>query len=213
MSLLSIEEAARNVHLGLWEMTESLEYIFKKYPFLLKEKEDIYKKYKSDGRRLEVLTVRLLLREMLGNDAKLFHDSNGCPHLSNGKNISISHTKGYLTIIISPCNRVSIDIEFISERVNHIASRFLRYDEKAETLIQKLIHWCAKETLYKLYTEDKLSFNDMKVLSINGNETAGIVVTRNLLRNENLNITYRISDNFVLTYTIYEEQHPEQYSY
>lgn len=206
MPLLSIEEVCPNVRLGLWEMSESIECLCEKYPFLFKERDLIFKLYKSDNRRLEVLTELLILHEMLGNNVRLLHNKNGEPFLSDGQFVSISHTKGIVAVMISSCNRVSVDVEFISKRVNNIASRFLRKDEKADTLIQKLIHWCTKETLYKLYTEDKLSFNDMKLLSVDGNNIRGIIVAKNLYCNENINVSYRIFGNILLTYAIIDKQ-------
>ncbi len=157
--------------------------------------------YKSDKRLCEVLAVRLLIQEMLGTDVDLWHEDNGCPHLSNGMNIGISHTIGYAAVIISKEYRVSVDIEHISNRVSRITEKFLCPDEKADTVVEQLLHWCTKETLYKLYTEDDLRFEEMKVLSIDGNEPEGIIKAKNLKRDENVDVRYRVTDNFVLTYS------------
>lgn len=47
-----------------------------------------------------------------------------------------------------------MDIEYFNDRVERIASKFLRKDEKAEDLDAKLVHWCAKETVFKLFSEE-----------------------------------------------------------
>lgn len=200
MPLLSVEKVAPGVRLGLWKTGESLEDIFEQYPFLIAEKDTVLKSYRSDNRRLEVLTVRLLLCEMVGNDVILSHDEDGRPFLSDGKHVSISHTNGMVAVMVSPVRRVAVDVEFISGRVGRILTRFMRNDEVAGTLILQLLHWCAKETLYKLYPEDKLPFNDMRILSVTGDDSCGMVVAENIPRNEIVNVSYRVFDGFVLTY-------------
>lgn len=57
-------------------------------------------------------------------------------------------------MILSPASAVGIDIERYSSRVDRVASRFLRDDEvvlpfRGETLWSLLLHWSAKETVYK----------------------------------------------------------------
>ncbi len=46
-----------------------------------------------------------------------------------GYHISISHTLGYVAVILSRDYEVGVDIEYVSDRVNRISSRFLRDDE------------------------------------------------------------------------------------
>jgi len=200
MPLLSVYSVAPDTLLGLWDVSESLDDIFGQYPFLAAEKDSLCKAYKSERRRMEVLIVRLLLREMLGEDVVLSHDADGRPFLSNGFNVSISHTKECVAVIISPTNAVSVDVEHISGRVSRVADRFLRDDEKAVTLNEQLLHWCVKETLYKFYPEDKLAFTDMRLLSIQGDGATGKIIAENMLRGEKSVVLYHIFDSFVLTY-------------
>ena len=62
--------------------------------------------------------------------------------------LSISHTKGYLVMLLSDGKeRVDTDIEYRSDRVEHIASRFIRLDENASTTDEKLLIWSAKEAV------------------------------------------------------------------
>lgn len=201
MPLFSIENIAYDIRLGLWKIDECVEELFLLNPFLQEEKDYICNRYKSEHRRLEVLAVRLLLREMFGDEVKLHHYDDGSPYLSNGYHVSISHTKGFAVVIVSQLKSVAVDIETVSERVSRIAERFLRADETAETVICQLLHWCTKETLYKLYPTDKLLFDEMRLLSIDGDDGLGVIVAENLRRNESIKVLYRVFDNVVLTYT------------
>lgn len=40
------------------------------------------------------------------------------------------------------------------------------------------MHWCAKETMYKLFPEDNLTFNKMQLLSVDGNDSTGIITAK-----------------------------------
>lgn len=114
------------------------------------------------GRENEKTGEQDLLREMCGYDVELSHNENGKPLIKDW-NLSISHTKGFLVIILSKIFRVGIDIEYRSERVKRIAKRFLRTDEFYTNTEQLLTIWCAKETIYKLLSEERLTYQEIKV--------------------------------------------------
>ena len=197
----SVENIAPDVYLGMWNITESVD------DFLLRcgnaaVLEIIIAGYTSEQRRREVLAVRMLLDEMIGTNVDLLHDESGCPYLSNGMNIGISHTKGFASVIVSHGRKVAVDVEYMSERVRKVAARMLRTDESADTLLGLLLHWCVKETLYKLYSDEHLALKDMQVLSVEGDNTRGIVKAKNVKRSETLDVFYRVFDNKVLTYAI-----------
>ena len=44
--------------------------------------------------------------------------------------------------------------------------------------VKLLMHWCAKETMYKLFPEDNLTFNKMQLLSVDGNDSTGIITAK-----------------------------------
>ena len=79
--------------------------------------------------------------------------------------ISISHTGDLLAVIISESKRVGVDIEILSERVSKIAHKFIHAEEmksieENNKVIQQLILWCAKESMYKLFEKRELSFKE-----------------------------------------------------
>ena len=172
MAVVNIREVYPGVSLGLWQMDETVEQLFEAYPLLQAYHSQMEEKYKNDGRKLEFLAIRALMYEMLKTNGAskgllshagdITHNEAGKP-LFRGYHISVSHTKGYAALILSKNQEVSVDIEYFSDRVERIASKFLRKDEKAEDLDAKLVHWCAKETVFKLFSEEKLMFEDMRV--------------------------------------------------
>lgn len=201
MSIILKDKIEENVMLGMWRIVESVDDFFHMDTLPVSLKSEIAG-WASVQRKREVLAVRSLLCSLFGHYIGLNYNTDGKPYLENGYNISISHSKDIATVIVSPKRKVAIDIEYVSKRVERVVDRLLRTDERAVTLIDKLLHWCAKETLYKLYSEEHLALADIRVLSVNGNMNNGIIVVENVQRGETLNVVYRIYGEFVLTYAI-----------
>ena len=127
------------------------------------------------------------------------HLSPQTSHLASyTSNLSISHTRGYVVLLLSDDSGVGVDIEYRSNRVERIASRFIRPDEQVGTTNEKLLLWSAKETVYKLFSEDRLAFYDMRVLSIG----EGVMQIENMKRNEVVAVSYEFTPDYVLTYAI-----------
>ena len=114
------------------------------------------------GRQAEREGVRRVLTAMLGIEPVIEHNADGKPIIAE-YHISISHTVGYVAVVLSQEYEVGVDIEYVSDRVTRIAQRFLRSDELFTNSTDILIAWCAKETMYKLFSSDHLGFQDMKV--------------------------------------------------
>ena len=92
---------------------------------------------------------------MLQEDKEIIYSSEGKPSLGDHSFfISISHTKGYVAVILSPIAPVGIDIEQYGHRVKRVYDRFIRPDEQVEpywgdVTWSMLLHWSAKETIFK----------------------------------------------------------------
>lgn len=142
--------------LSIWKMDEPVEELLSLFP----EKRCLYQseveRHKSVKRRQEYLSVRALLLDALGHECDVFHDEMGKPSLPEAHlRISISHTKGYAAIFLSPRREVGLDIEQFSDKIFHVRDKFLRAEEKqiidSTDRTQLLLCWSAKEAVYKLY--------------------------------------------------------------
>ena len=147
------------------------------------------------GRQAEKDGVHCVLTEMLGYEPLVEHNEDGKPMIE-GYHISISHTLGYVAVILSRDYEVGVDIEYVSDRVNRISSRFVRDDEVFADTKDKLIAWCAKETMYKLFSSEHLALKDIKV-----DPQSGLVT--NMKRNITLQFQCECSSKYILTYTWY----------
>ena len=211
MAVVNIREVYPGVSLGLWQMDESPEQLFDLYPHLLPYRSSLDDKYKNDGRKLEFLAIRALMYEMLrvngaskgllSHAGDFTHNGQGKP-LFRGYHVSISHTKGYAALILSKKSEVAVDIEYMSDRVERIASKFLRKDERADSLDDKLVHWCAKETVFKLFSEENLLFEDMRVKPFDTMADWACDV-ENLKSGKTARVDFELAMDFVLTYSMW----------
>lgn len=195
MALLFINEIDKDVRLGVWKMEENLNYEqFASLPF--------YDRLMSlsENRRKETAFVYSLLFVMTGNrNLVIGHEPSGKPYV-DGYKIGISHTKGFVSVILSTSCDVAVDIEYINTRVLRIADRFLREDEKPDIIpdvIPTLLFWCAKETIYKLYSDERLTFQNIKITDA---EQGGALCGNNLIIGESVRIDYTYNNDYVLTY-------------
>ena len=211
MAVVNIREVYPGVSLGLWQMDESPEQLFDLYPHLLPYRSSLDDKYKNDGRKLEFLAIRALMYEMLrvngaskgllSHAGDFTHNGQGKP-LFRGYHVSISHTKGYAALILSKKSEVAVDIEYMSDRVERIASKFLRKDERADSLEAKLVHWCAKETVFKLFSEENLLFEEMRVKPFDTMADWACDV-ENLKSGKTARVDFELAMDFVLTYSMW----------
>lgn len=168
------------------------------------------KKFKSSSRRLEWLTIRVLLHQLTGKDIDIEYQKNGKPFLADNKtHISISHTKGYATLILSTQYEVGIDIEQFDRRVEKVTSHYMHADEipqayQGDKIWSLLLHWCAKETMFKCLNQENVDIvHELHIYPFDvkseGNFQAQEFRTP---QREKFIINYLLHPDFILTYTI-----------
>jgi phosphopantetheinyl transferase len=165
MPIIVKESETNGYTLGIWEITEEENY-FLKHLRLSKNDKELLNKAKSNQRRFEILSVRLLLKS-LGLDLEISYSESGKPIVQSG-NISISHTKLYSAILYHPQKNVCVDIEKISNIVSK--GKHLVFNESeieyANNAPERLtILWCCKECIVKI--RDNVNVNFLTQISIN----------------------------------------------
>ena len=199
MALINIREVYPGVSLGLWQIEESLDEFYALDPQLEKYQVMLAERYKNDGRKKEFLAVRALQHQMLGDVVgEITHNAVGKP-LLKGYHISISHTQGFAALIVSRTREVAVDIEYFSDRVKRIASKFMRKDEEAPDVDALLVHWCSKETIYKLFSEENLQYNEMRVKPFD-TMSDWMCEVENLKSRKKVAVDFELTMEFVLTY-------------
>lgn len=192
---------------GVWKTDESTEDLLS----LLSGKEDyssLLSVMRTENRKKEWLAVRVLAKELLGEEVRIDYHPNGAPYLPDQNlQISISHTNGYVAVLFSTGRSAGIDIEYMSDRIVRVRDRFLSEEEnnhidKTYTKEHLLIHWCAKETLFKMMQQEDVDFaNHLHISPFpfqkEGRLTASETRTPQAALYE---INYRVYNDFVVTF-------------
>ena len=195
MPALFIDKIHADTYLGCWKVEETYDELISRYGHL----EGVVSRYKNINRRRDKLCIYALLYQMTGDTSLIItHNDDGKPFIK-GWNISVSDTKGYVAVMISRNERVGVDIEYVSDRISKIANRFIRGDEEADSVGKQLVHWCAKEAIYKLFSEHHLGYFDMRLLPF-PLQSSGEFIVEIAKISQKTNVSYRINDHFALTW-------------
>lgn len=218
MSLFYQHNINEHCRLGVWRIEEPEEFFLQKVPL----NKDVSHPYK----RLQHLAGRYLLPTLYEDfplEEILIADTSK-PYLDDEKyHFSISHCGNYAAAIVSDTQRVGVDIELVTPRIQKISPKFLNEEESFflkewESLSQMhlqltTIIWCAKEAIFKWYGDGELDFKKhMKLhgsLVFHSNEWIEMPF---LFEKENripLKIEAKIFEPLVLAWVATEERRKE----
>ncbi|MEI6866610.1 4'-phosphopantetheinyl transferase superfamily protein [Flavicella sp.] len=194
----------KNTKVLVWEITETQQEL--ETIFLSNNSTTRLSNMRSETHKKGFISVRHLLKELKYSDADLYYDSKGKPHLKDGKNISISHSFQYATIIISD-KVIGIDIEKNRDKIKRISHKFIdkenQFLQKNNLIEQLTVLWAAKESLYKIYPNGGLLFIKhlpIEPFSLKDKETKGWI--KKGPWNEPYRIIFEFIDDFSLVYAV-----------
>jgi 4'-phosphopantetheinyl transferase len=194
--------------LGVWKIEEDINTLLEMV-VLDNDDRKKYKEFASTSRKLEFLSVRALLSELLGKDAHIVYNKNNKPFLRDGSRfISITHSHKLTAILCSVDERVGIDLEYMSSNIGAFAFKFLNRKEKIsknpeEKKYHLYIHWCAKESLYKICDKEGISIrNNITVEPFEVKDSGEIKgKVHNQKINESFDLFYSRYDNYAIVWT------------
>ena len=180
-----------NCQIAIWDLNESLTELLK-----LGARFDS-SNFKTEKRKKDFLASRLLLNELEPNQ-QISYNSNGAPEISNGKHISISHSKNLVAIIISD-KKVGLDIEHISEKLLKLSPKFIADSSQQDLTKEKAtLIWCCKEAVFKWYQKGGVDFiKDIIMPEFTVKEKEIITIQ---FKNKELNLNYKKINNNYLVY-------------
>ena len=153
---LFLQYKTNGIQWAVWKMEESLDALLLLLPGARRAFcEQELNRFVSERRKVEWLSVRVLLYSMLQEDKEIGYSPEGKPYLTDHSSfISISHTKGYVAVMLASSVPVGIDIEQYAQRVHKVSDRYVRPDEQVESYQGDitwglLLHWSAKEAVFK----------------------------------------------------------------
>ena len=167
--LCEVRNISPDITLALWQTSEPSSELLSQLV-----QRDFYQPYyehlKTEKRRREWTASKLLAERVCGADKRVVYDEYGKPLLQDGSFfISISHTADYVAFIASRSRKVGVDIEKIGDRALGLKERFMSVGElqnldAENALCDVLMHWCAKETAFKMNDERAVVYDDYRVL-------------------------------------------------
>ena len=165
MGLILKDSVRGDCLLGIWEIKEDYESLM---DGLELDDDEIQKlnSFQNHNRKLEWLSVRQLIAQLLPGKNRIIYNSENKPFLKgNSYNISISHSQNLTSIFISDKKRVGIDLELMSHKISTVSHKFINSQEMvtqdpALKRYHLYIHWCAKEALYKICDKQDINFKE-----------------------------------------------------
>lgn len=201
MPVFSHKTTSNDTIISVWHITESLQELIEKYqalnldPIILTN---------SETRTKQWIATRLLLNS-IKKGVEIVYDKKGKPSISNGWNISISHSSEFVAISIHQTNNCGIDIEKITPKVERIKHKFLNPTDllNVTEIRELLIYWCAKEALYKYYGKKEVLFIEnlfIESFTTNSNTFTGIIKMPDF--ETSLQMEWEIIEDYIIVYTL-----------
>jgi len=165
MGLIIDKMVNNHSRLGVWKIEEEYDELTSKIRLNAEDQETLngFKNYK---RKLEWLSVRVLLNTLTQKNNVIVYNGNRKPFIADRScHISISHSFHYSTVLISSKSNVGIDIERMQPKITHIAEKFINdrempYIQSNKQIYHLYLHWCAKEALYKMFDKRNIRFKN-----------------------------------------------------
>ncbi|MBN1417028.1 MAG: 4'-phosphopantetheinyl transferase superfamily protein [Bacteroidales bacterium] len=208
MALILNEHLESECQLGIWEIQEDYDNLLNRLA-LLPEEIKVVENFRNYDRKLEWLSVRVLLNAMTQKELTITYNGNRKPYVQGDRyNISISHSKDLTAILLSRKKRVGIDMEYMSHRISRIAHRFINSDEIISeepdlSTFHMYIHWCAKEALYKICDKQDIQLKENITIEPFYPKQQGTLTgwVRNRFRNDHFMMEYIKIDNYVVVWS------------
>ena len=204
-------EILPDCHLGVWEITEDYDSLYSMVKLATVEKAKL-DSFRNISRKVEWLSVRALVKNMLGRDTRILYNAENKPFVrGNTHQISISHSNNLTAVMLSKDKRVGIDLEFMSGKISKVADKFINEKESITndpemTKYHLYLHWCAKEAMYKICDKQDINFRDgLTIAPFNPDEHGfmnGHVLNGN--GEEDIELEYLQHDNYALVWCVKE---------
>ncbi|HTN68865.1 MAG TPA: 4'-phosphopantetheinyl transferase superfamily protein [Dysgonamonadaceae bacterium] len=196
-----------NCLMGIWKITETRDELLN---MLSIENQIKARKYlaniKSIKRTLEWLSIRVILQLLTNDNKTVKHTPEGQPFLSdNSFQISISHSNDYAVVLLDKHRKVGVDIENYSDRILKIEERFMsqgEYINPNKRILHLILHWCAKETLFKLMNSTDIIFKEHLHIHPFHIRDRGIITANESFTDAKtvFDIYYEVEEDYVLTW-------------
>lgn len=207
--LIRKEIVDKDCLIGIWEITETrTELLDMLSPENKEQAQCQLLNIKSKKRTLELLSTRVILQLLTNDNKTINYTAQGEPFLSDQSyQISISHSNNHAVVLLHRSKKVGVDIENYSSRILKIEKRFISKEEYIDPnnrTLHLMLHWCAKETIYKLMDSTEIIFKKHLHIHPFKVQDKGIIKANESFTDNqtNFDINYEVNDDFVLAWGI-----------
>ena len=187
--------------LGIWRIEEDEEFFLKQVP--------LQREITHPHKRRQHLAGRFLLKYLFpGFPVKLIKVADTRkPFLEDeAYHFSISHCDDYAAAIVSTKDRVGVDVEIPSFKIDRIKNKFLDESEYSIldaqfSITQLTLMWCCKEAVFKWWSYGGVDFSEKIRLQPFELQPSGNLPVQFLLGDKtDLNLHYKIFDKLCLAW-------------
>jgi phosphopantetheinyl transferase (holo-ACP synthase) len=152
---------------------------------------------------------------LIGREVWVSHTEEGKPYISyESYSLSISHAGDYVAVMLGKTVPVGVDVELKREKLFRVQHKFLGKEESAlvEELEDRemrlrllLLHWCAKEAIFKRYEKSLPEFSEeIMILPFDFQKEEGVVhaVAEPNDKKIPMTLKYKTLGDLALVYTI-----------
>ena len=202
MALIDHTQLFNRFELLIWEIKNSDKIEATDLPNNILKKID---SNKSQLKKNQILAVHQILKHRNIPSQDLFYNNYGAPFLTNGLNISISHSEFFVAVCLSK-EKMGIDLQIITEKIFKVSNKFINDLEKKLTEKNNLVKltqlWTIKEAAYKYFTVGQLSLkNDIIVNQLGDDSNLQI---NGLGKHLNLKSKSIITPNYICSLVYHE---------
>ena len=203
MPLSYSEIISNDIQICIWQITED-EVFLSSGLSMSQEALERLSSRKSEVHRKGYLAIRQLLKGYGIIPEIHQYDQDGAPFLTDGRYLSITHTKNMAAIAISVFP-VGIDLEHYQEKIKKIATRFLHKEEskdhsKTDNIEFLTQIWTAKEAIYKAFRTPGIHFNtQLLVEPFQSKAASGVGHVLNQDKDWTYSLNFRYFKDYCLT--------------
>ncbi len=210
---LVLKKRVQDFILGVWKITEPVNKLEQLFTFSENEITE-YTQITNSQRKREWLASRILVTEVMKQKIVVGKTIDGQPFVKdNSAKISISHSRELAVVLISNTEKQpGIDTESLARDIEKVAQRFLSDREWKNCLtgnkqLKFILHWCAKEALFKAMPYNNIDFAKHLHIHLNGEPASSGIINCTYInhskKRHSIQLFYFIFENQMIAYTFY----------
>lgn len=164
---------------------------------------------KNNKRRAEWLFIREIMSKNMPHGEDIIYNEHRKPRFKNSTHfLSISHSNERVAISINENQETGIDLQYITDKILRIKSKFLNEKEQLRVdndPLRLTCYWSIKEALFKIYgKKDAYLKDNFEIIDFQFGNNVGTAT--GLTRIGNFSAKHKIElrklDNYIIAYNV-----------